>query len=296
MADSNELIKNKTRIFNLSASSYSINYSGTLLSDGLFIIPNFIKQGGNVDHTYVSVTHAEVPNSFYLINQYNNALNINNINYFIPPGNYNVRTLIDALLIILPSTFDLTFSQVYQKIIVLNTAPFTIYYDLSTINRVMGLSRTENMIGLFAIDIYAVQLPNVVNFLPTARLNFRCDSLHLENFHINDGSSDVLLSLQNNAVPNGVITYTNNDALKFHIDLEMVNELHIRLTDDSNRLLDMNGISWFITLRVDYEYKIQIEKNSFSNIIKLNNDLNYKNLPDDITDNTNDTDNKFINK
>jgi hypothetical protein len=140
------------------------------------------------------------------------------------------------------------------------------------------------MVGLFAIDIYAVELPNVVNFLPTARLNFRCDSLHLQNFHINDGSSDVLLSLQNNAATNGVITYVNNDALKFHIDLEMVNELHIRLTDDSNRLLDMNGVSWFLTLRVDYEYKIKIEKNSFSNIIKQNNDLIHKNLNEEIID------------
>ena len=172
----------------------------------------------------------------------------------------------------------------YQKLIVLNTAPFTIYYNLSTINRVMGLSRTENMVGLFAIDIYAVELPNVVNFLPTARLNFRCDSLHLENFHINDGSSDILLSLQNNATTNGVITYVNNDALKFHIDLEMVNELHIRVTDDSNRQLDFNGISWFLTLRVDYEYKIKIEKNSFSNIIKQNNDLIHKNLNEEIID------------
>ena len=277
MADSNELIKNKTRIFNLSAGAYSINYSGTSLSDGVFVIPSFIKQGGNIDHTYVSVTHAEVPNSFYLINQFNNIININNISYFLPYGNYNVRTLIDAFSIILPNTFTLTFNSVYQKIIVLNTEPFTIYYDSSTINRVMGLSRTENMVGTFAIDIYAVELPNVVNFLPTARLNFRCDSLHLENFHINDGSSDVLLSLQNNAAANGLITYVNNDALKYHIDLEMVNELHIRLTDDSNRLIDMNGVSWFLTLRVDYEYKISIEKNSFSNIIKLHNEINNKN-------------------
>lgn len=282
MADSNELIK--TRIFNLSASSYSANYSGTLLSDGLFVIPNFIKQGENIDHTYVSITHAEVPNSFYLINQYNNTININNVNYFLPFGNYNVNTIISSLLLILPNTFSLTFNSVYQKIIVLNTDPFTIYYNLSTINRVMGLSRTENMVGLFVIDIYAVELPNVVNFLPTARLNFRCDSLHLENFHINDGSSDVLLSLQNNATTNGIITYVNNDGLKFHVDLEMVNELHIRLTDDSNRLLDMNGVSWFLTLRVDYEYKIKIEKNSFSNIIKQNNDLIHKNLNEEIID------------
>jgi hypothetical protein len=137
----------------------------------------------------------------------------------------------------------------------------------------MGLSRTANMEGILSLGMYYLTVPNCVNFLPTARLNFRSSMLGLENFHSNDGSNDVFLALQNNASQNGLITYNNYEHLKYHIDLEGLNEIDIRVTDDSNRELDFNGISWFLTLRVDYEYKIELLTTNFSKIIKKNNEL-----------------------
>ena len=142
----------------------------------------------------------------------------------------------------------------------------------------MGLNRSSDMVGVLANDKYTVTLPNCVYFLPTARLNIRSSILQLENFQSNDGSSDILLSLQNNASQNGVITYTNRSNLKYHVDLECVNEIDIRITDDSNRELDFNGVSWFLTLRVDYEYKYIPTTNTFSKIIKNNNDFLVKYL------------------
>ena len=273
MADSSEIIRLKSRIFNLSSSSFTVNYNGSAKSNGKFIIPNFIKQSDNISHTYLLISHAEVPNSFYIINSQNNKLNINNINYFIPFGNYNVRTLIDALLLILPSSFSLTFNQVTQKLVIISTNLFTIYYALSTINKIIGLSNTENMIALFAIDVYSIELPYVVNFLPLSRINFRCSTLHLQNYQSDDGSNDLLLSLQNNTSVNGLITYVNADNLKYHIDLEAVNEIDIRVTDDKNIDLDFNNIDWYLTIRIDYEYKIPIEQTTFKSIIKENNKL-----------------------
>ena len=138
----------------------------------------------------------------------------------------------------------------------------------------MGLSRTNDMISVLS-GKYKITLPNCVCFLPTARICFRNTSLNLENF-----PADLLLSLQNNASQNGVILYTNNDSSRFHINIESVNELDIRVTDDNNRLLDFNGVNWFITLRVDYEYKITQNKNTFSKILKKNNEMLLKYLED----------------
>lgn len=268
MADTSEVIKLKSRIFNLSSNSFSVNYSGSAKNSGKFIIPNFIKQTDNISHTYLLISHAEVPNSFYLINTYNNKLNINNINYFIPYGNYNIRTLIDSLEIILPSEFTLTFNQVTQKIVVISTNAFTIYYNNSTINKIMGFPELGNISGLFAIDVYACELPYVVNFLPLSRINFKCSNLHLQNYQSDDSSSDLLLSLQNNATVNGLITYVNSDNLKYHIDLASVNELEIRVTDDLARPIDFNNINWYLTLRIDYEYHSIISDQTLNTILK----------------------------
>ena len=274
----NELLKIKSRIFNLSSSSFSVAYNGTMMSSGKFIIPNFINHNENVNRVYLMVSHAEVPNAFYLVNQYNNILYINSIAYTIPSGNYNASNLMTTLLNLLPASFSVTYSSIFQKYTISSTSAFTISYLNSSISRIMGLNRTSDMVGVLANDKYTVTLPNCVNFLPTARLNVRSSILQLENFQSNDGSSDILLSLQNNASQNGVITYTNRSNLKYHVDLECVNEIDIRITDDSNRELDFNGVSWFLTLRVDYEYKYIPTSNTFSKIIKNNNDFLVKYL------------------
>ena len=273
-----ESIKTKSRIFNLSSSSFSVAYNGTMMSSGKFIIPNLINHNENVNRVYLMICHAEVPNAFYLVNQYNNIININSIAYTIPPGNYNASNLMTTLLNLLPATFSITYSSILQKYTISSTLPFTISYLNSSISRIMGLNRSVNMVGVLANGKYTVTLPNCVNFLPTARLNVRSSLLQLENFQSNDGSSDILLSLQNNASQNGVITYTNSTDLKYHIDLESVNEIDIRITDDSNRELDFNGVSWFLTLRVDYEYKFIPTTNTFSKIIKNNNEFLMKYL------------------
>ena len=274
----NELLKIKSRIFNLSSSSFSVAYNGTMMSSGKFIIPNFINHNENVNRVYLMVSHAEVPNAFYLVNQYNNILFINSVAYTIPSGNYNASNLMTTLLNLLPASFSITYSSIFQKYTISSTSAFTISYLNSSISRIMGLNRSSDMVGVLANDKYTVTLHNCVNFLPTARLNVRSSILQLENFQSNDGSSDILLSLQNNASQNGVITYTNRSNLKYHVDLECVNEIDIRITDDSNRELDFNGVSWFLTLRVDYEYKYIPTTNTFSKIIKNNNDFLVKYL------------------
>ena len=274
----NELLKIKSRIFNLSSSSFSVAYNGTMMSSGKFIIPNFINHNENVNRVYLMVSHAEVPNAFYLVNQYNNNLFINSVAYTIPSGNYNASNLMTTLLNLLPASFSITYSSIFQKYTISSTSAFTISYLNSSISRIMGLNRSSDMVGVLANGKYTVTLPNCVNFLPTARLNVRSSILQLENFQSNDGSSDILLSLQNNASQNGVITYTNRSNLKYHVDLECVNEIDIRITDDSNRELDFNGVSWFLTLRVDYEYKYIPTINTFSKIITKNNEFLVKYL------------------
>lgn len=131
-----EQIRTKSRIFNLSASSFSVAYNGSMMSSGKFVIPNFILHNENVNHIYLSVSHAEVPNSFYLVNQYNNILNINNISYVIPVGNYTATSLLTTLATLLPVTITVTYSSSTLKYKFTSTLAFTINYLTSTITRI----------------------------------------------------------------------------------------------------------------------------------------------------------------
>ena len=272
-----ETLREKSRIFNLSSATADIMYNGSMNSSGQWTIPNFINHNENVQHVYFSVSHAEVPNSFYLINQYNNCLAITSGGSttlcYLPYGNYNTISLGTAIKLLLPPTYDITYNASKAKYTITAQVSFFISASSSTISRIMGLSKTTDMIPSLALSIYTLELPYVINFLPTARLNLRSASLQLENYHSNDQSNDVFLSLQNNSSQNAMILYENKTLLKNHINLDNLSKLDIRITDDSNRNLDFNNSAWFLTIRIDVQYYPQIKTTSFSNILKDNNKL-----------------------
>jgi hypothetical protein len=75
--------------------------NSTLNSKINFEIPRFITKQSNILYHSIKLLHAEIPYSFYIINETNNKLNvnINSINnfYVIPVGNYNAFTLKEVL-------------------------------------------------------------------------------------------------------------------------------------------------------------------------------------------------------
>jgi hypothetical protein len=95
----------------------------------------------------------------------------------------------------------------------------------------------------------------------------------LKNYQANDKTCDLLLSMQNNGMRNSMITYNNDNGLRFHIDLDNVSQLEIRITDDLGRLIDFNGENniWFLTLRLDIYYYHLRRTTNLTEIIQTNN-------------------------
>ncbi len=105
------MIKTKTRIFNIS----SINSYDTTKNKVIIDLPDLSFENNNIQNIYFSVLHGEVPNSFYVINENNNTLIIDNITYTVDNGNYNATTLITKLLLILPVGYGITYSSTSNK-------------------------------------------------------------------------------------------------------------------------------------------------------------------------------------
>ena len=84
-----------------STAKIGIKMNGTKNSKINFEIPRFITKQQNILYHSLKLLHAEIPYSFYIINETNNVINfvIDAINHFyvVPVGNYNAFTLLNVL-------------------------------------------------------------------------------------------------------------------------------------------------------------------------------------------------------
>ena len=260
------MIKTKTRQFSISSKGSN---NGSLKSDVDISLPDLHFNQKDITNVSFSVDHCEVCNSYYLINNNNNTIVINNIKYSVNNGNYNVNNFITALLSVIPSGFTITYSSITNRLTFNYTSNFTINASnsLCTINTIIGLSNTD----ITSLS-NALVLPFVVNFLPLARLNFRSSFFKFNNFSTTDKSTDIFLSLQNNAGPIAPIYYVNQTNTSFTLNDLNITTININVTDDDNKLIDFNNVDWYMTFTIKVDYKnLNDPNNSFLSIARNNN-------------------------
>lgn len=257
------MIKTKTRLFNLSSAIGCIN--GDFQSRVQIDLPDLTFHMDHIQNAYLSVVHAEVPNSFYIVNYTNNQFILNATTYTLTRGNYNVNTFITMITALLPVGYSFTYSSITTKLTMTHiTTPFTVNASSSssTVNSIMGLG-VINLTGL------SIAFPNVVNFIPLQRINFRSSYFNFGCFNTTDGSSDIFLPLQNNAGQNSIINYNNQTQNKFLIQDRNITSFTITVTDDRGQLVNFNGVAWLMTIQIDIDYLevVKTQELTFSNIV-----------------------------
>lgn len=256
------MIKTKSRLFNISSAVGCLN--GAFQSQVQITLPDLTFHLDNVQNAYMSVVHCEVPNSFYILNYTNNQFVLNGTTYTLTRGNYNVNTFITMLLTIIPAGYAVTYNSATTKFTMTNTTiDFTINASevASTVNSIMGLGATN-----ITSTARTLTFPNVVNFIPLQRINFRSNFFNFGCYNSIDGSSDIFLPLQNNAGQNSVINYVNQTQHKFLIQDRSITTFVITVTNDANQLINFNGVPWLMTLQIDIDYLELPKTNSFSQI------------------------------
>jgi hypothetical protein len=244
------MIKTKSRLFNISSTVGRMN--GAFCSQIQVDLPDLTFHLDHVQNAYLSVVHAEVANSFYIVNYTNNQFVLNGTTYTLTRGNYNVNTFIVMLLALLPVGYGLTYNSATTKLTMTNTTTdFTVNASSinSTVNSIMGLGTSDiTSAGL------TLTFPNVVNFIPLQRINFRSNYFNFGCYSTSDGSSDIFLPLQNNAGQNSVINYNNQTQSKFLIQDRNITSFVISVTNDDNQLINFNGVDWYMTIQIDIDY------------------------------------------
>ena len=281
------MIYTKNRLITLS-SKYGIQQNGTYKSHLMFNFKNLLSDEQQYLKSEVIVLNAQIPVSFYVINDYNNVLTISGSGILtttitIDTGNYNANTLISEL----KSQF-LTSGVVFSNIkinknsskLVFTALLFTNYSFSGSMLSVLGSTSSVESNS----NVYKCIYP--LNLLGTERLSIKSEKLAVQSVSSLDYSfSNTLITIPVDVSPFSMISYTSqSDVNKNILNVRTVNEIDIQILDEDNNLVNFNNLDWNITLVITTEIQFDRQERTLNTI--LNN--NYLDLKPQEEDNNND--------
>jgi len=251
--------------------------NGTYLSNIHFNFSGLLKEEANLIRAYVTVLNAQIPVSFYIIDDTNNILNYtdNSVNKTIEltEGNYNGNQMVTAL----NTGFTVNGSPVTSFL-----APQSgiLYFFITGGNSItlLSTSTSKSILG-FDVNISSttlIKLPYQLNLLGKKKIFINSNNLRNSAF-----SSKSLSCVQTIATvpvdqpPYSMISYVSvSDLEKIILSNKTVDMIDIEIVDENNNYVNFRNIDWSITLC------LSIEKND---IVKF--DYGLYNMPSPLVQN-----------
>ena len=243
--------------------------NGDYKSQIVFSIPDAIVADDSIDFIYFSIPYVVIPNSFYIINETNNILQILQSSitttYTFPLGNYTSQSFMAQFRLLVPIAFSISLGQNSNQFTITHTTTAFTILGTSTIDFIMGFSGNQVSVA------NSVTLPRVCNFLPLPRICMRCPDLAHSFISATTDGNDVVLSVPNNAKLNGQIVYNNTSGMKTLFKLTNLNQFYVSLTDDDGVPVNFNGVSSFFTFQFDIHRKTLAKPLSFDRLVSYIN-------------------------
>lgn len=230
-------------------SKFARRYIGNSRSNCIFELPNLTIP--NQHHIHVSVINAIIPFSFYNINS-----DVNTLTYTIdgtstytinvPQGNYNSNQLAMFLKQQM-ANFNVAYDAITNKYTFTYSGSLDFSLDnSSSILQVMGFTQ-----GVHHSSSYTLTSNKCANVQ-------RIQCIHVQSNFLtgNINSSDIykqntLCTIPVNTPPNSNIVYYNDNKFSTNLYSNILNDIEIKLVDQDNGLLDLNGLDWSLTLQLD---------------------------------------------
>lgn len=239
----------------LSPSGASQKLNGESNSNLIFSLPNAYKTSQSIIYATARVVHAEIPNSFYIINEYNNVLHTSFGTYNIPYGNYNANTLITYLKSVFPANIAITFSNLTGKIkLTSSNTTFSILGD-SNCGILLGFTSGTTYASTLISGVNTLEMPYPANLYGTKNVYIRLPQLVLDNLNTITKDKFTICNIPKNVSPYGIILFENATGSYSVIknDLKGLDtNLIVELMDDQMNYIDFNNIEWSITLQFDF--------------------------------------------
>lgn len=252
-----DYVQSDTRLIVLSSANAS-QLNGTLKSELLYDFKSLLVEDPTIIHVTCGVVNAQIPVSFYTVNEYNNVLDTSIGVITITKGNYTSASLIKELksqFLALSYTMVITINSVTGKLSFTGTNNFTFTASSSFVILGFDLTTTSTANVLSA--------PFPLNLLGIQQIKVTSNALACYNSSSSGlGETNLLGVIQNTAPPFGMILYNNLNSFGI-LKNTRVSQLDIQLTDETNQFIDFNNIDFTLTIQMTIFRKVNTEKNTY---------------------------------
>jgi len=284
------MVYQDNRIITLNSQDGEL-LNGTYLSNIHFNFSGLLKDDKNLIRSYITVINAQIPVSFYIIDETNNILNYtdNSVNKTIEltEGNYNGNQMVTAL----NTGFTVNGSPVTSFL-----APQSgiLYFFITGGNSItlLSTSTVKKILG-FDVNITSttlIKLPYQLNLLGKKKLFINSNNLRNSAFTSkNLASTQTIAVIPVDQPPYNMINFSSTvDIQKIILNNRVLDMIDIEITDESTNFINFRNIDWSITLcltveiddimKIDYGiYNLPLQnknniENNIENIKKLSKD------------------------
>ena len=234
------IISNQINLSSNSATIKNNSYNSVMI----FNLP-VLKSEKNILYNQVSLIHAQIPVSYYTVNENNNTFNLSSGSYTLINGNYNATTFKSMFLNLLGDSFSLILDSSTGKYTLSNSNGFTILPSSSY--KILGLEKNKSYVVSSSLTF-----PYPCNFLGVNRLKIKSGAFKTNNLDSSsNGHSDLLATIPVNVSQYCLINYVNHVGFKNTIPNQDINSIDITISDEEDNIINFNGIDVYLTIQID---------------------------------------------
>jgi len=242
------ILENKLITLN---SAYSQKLNGTLNSSVLFNFKGILVEEDDIINSNICVMNAQIPVSFYTINDSNNLIKLR-VGVGVYPftlinGNYNFNTLasmVSSVVSPIIGSGNLSLSINKSTGVITFTSLNVIYYNFDNSYKIFGFLPNVNYNGP------TITAPFPCNLLGVKKLSILSQKLQIGSYSsVNTGLGITLSTIPVDQPAFGMISYVNQIELnKAVLQTRYIDQIDISIVDEDNNLINFNGLDWNITL------------------------------------------------
>ena len=233
-------VSNQINLSSNTATYKNNSYNSVMIFNNLLVT----KKEHNVLYNQVSLISAQIPVSYYTINETNNLFILSTGSYTLINGNYNATSFKTMFLNLLGESYSMTLDTSTGKYTLIGS--YTIL-STTTCYKILGLEKGKSYVSTGSLTF-----PYPCNFLSINRIKIKSSVFKTNNLDSNsNGHSDLLCTIPVNAAQYGLINYNNYSNFKNTIHNDEITYIDITITDESDNIINFNGIDVHLTIQID---------------------------------------------
>ena len=249
----------------LNSANADIYLNSSHKSSVVFFFEDMLKIEKSAIETRVSVSKAQIPYTWYQINETNNQIVINGTLYYFPLGNYNVNNFISTWCSLF-TNMTVTFSNITNKLTFSSNNNFT-FSDNNNFSLLPTIGFMKNK--LYSSALNNLTSPFVVNFLGLTRINIKSSSFNFRNLDSYEkGRSTTICAIPVNCNTGGLIQYANFTNSKSIFKNHEISSVNFDITDDQCNLINFNNIDWAVTIQVEITCEVIQDLDNLEDVYK----------------------------